>query len=450
MSSSNENIYSTANMSFQNSTTDRSLKLAECDLQNRQLIEDALVHRAAPIPAQFQQYFYNYLYVHRHQNLRQINYMAQIAFLLYFFADIFIIPDMFFLSGLIRVSLVIAVMFCCYYLFKHQKNIRVLDMILPVGTTVAAATWIGLLLLSSSPHVSTYIYASAIFVLITNLCVQTEFKGALYCSIFIALFIMIGVTHLMSLSQAFIFAVVFTPLWAFSIYINWNNIINIRRSFLRTLLDEWNYQTLKNLAHTDDLTQLFNRRHFVDMAERSIHQWPKPASTCLLMFDVDYFKRINDNYGHDVGDRVLQLIAEITRKEMRSSDVLARFGGEEFIALLEDTQLQDCLMIAERIRCSIQKQVMYINSDQKIQFTISIGIAELESPQQELEDLIKHADIALYEAKKAGRNRIRVYHPNMLQPTKPLSPNPWNVFKPLNKQEQSGAHHKAKQSWSAL
>ena len=80
MSSSNENIYSTANMSFQNSTTDRSLKLAECDLQNRQLIEDALVHRAAPIPAQFQQYFYNYLYLHRHQNLRQINYMAQIAF----------------------------------------------------------------------------------------------------------------------------------------------------------------------------------------------------------------------------------------------------------------------------------------------------------------------------------------------------------------------------------
>lgn len=118
------------------------------------------------------------------------------------------------------------------------------------------------------------------------------------------------------------------------------------------------------------------------------------------MFDVDYFKRINDNYGHDVGDRVLQLIAEITRKEMRSSDVLARFGGEEFIALLEDTQLQDCLMIAERIRCSIQKQVMHINPDQKIQFTISIGIAELESPQQELEDLIKHADIALYEAKK--------------------------------------------------
>lgn len=90
---------------------------------------------------------------------------------------------MFFLSGLIRVSLVIAVMFCCYYLFNHQKNIRVLDMILPVGTTVAAATWIGLLLLSSSPHVSTYIYASAIFILITNLCVQTEFKGALYCSI---------------------------------------------------------------------------------------------------------------------------------------------------------------------------------------------------------------------------------------------------------------------------
>ena len=449
MSSSNEKIDSMANTSFQNSNTDRSLKLAECDLQNRQLIEDALAHRAAPIPAQFQQYFYDYLYVHSHQNLRQINYMAQIAYLLYFFADIFIIPDMFFLSGLMRVSLVIIAMLCCYYLFKNQKDIQVLDMILPVGTTVAAASWIGLLLLSSSPHVSIYIYASAIFILITNLCVQTEFRAALYCSIFIALFIMLGVTQLMSLSQAFIFTVVFTPLWFFSIYINWNNILNVRRSFLRTLLDEWNYQTLKNLAHTDDLTQLCNRRHFVDMAERSIHQWPKPASTCLLMFDVDYFKRINDNYGHDIGDRVLQMIAEITRKEMRSGDVLARFGGEEFIALLEDTQLQDCLMIAERIRCSIQKQEMHINPEQKIQFTISIGIAELESPQQALEDLIKRADIALYEAKKAGRNRIRVYHPNMWESAKATAPNSWNVFKPVNQQQQA-SKNKTEQSWSAL
>jgi len=347
---------------------------------------------------------------------------------------------MFFISGLMRVVLVLGAMFCCYYLFKKHKNIQILDRILPIGTTVAAAAWIGLLALSTSPHVATYIYASAIFILIANLCVQTQFKVAVYCSILIALFIMLGVTQFMSASQAFIFSVVFSPLWFFSIYINWNNILNVRRSFLRSLLDEWNYQTLKNLAHTDDLTQLYNRRHFVDMAERSIHQWPKHASSCLLMFDVDHFKNINDSYGHDVGDRVLQLIAEVTRKEMRHSDVLARFGGEEFIALLEDTQLQDSLVIAERIRCAIQKQYIYVESKHAIRFTISIGVAELESHTQTLEDLIKQADIALYQAKKSGRNRIEVYHPDMLNKPKPATENPWNVFRPDTQPAQSTAN----------
>lgn len=440
MSSKNENIYSAANISFQNSMTDKSLKLSECDLQNRQLIEQALTDTQARIPGQFQQYFHDYVYTNTHHNLRQINYLAQIAFLLYFFADILIIPDMFFISGLMRVVLVLGAMVCCYYLFKKNKNIQILDRILPIGTTLAAAGWISLLLLSSSPHVATYIYASAIFILIANLCVQIQFKVAVYCSILIALFITIGVTQLMTASQAFIFTVVFSPLWFFSIYINWNNILNVRRSFLRSLLDEWNYQTLKNLAHTDDLTQLYNRRHFVDMAERSIHQWPKHASSCLLMFDVDHFKNINDSYGHDVGDRVLQLIAEVTRKEMRHSDVLARFGGEEFIALLEDTQLQDSLVIAERIRCAIQKQYIYVESNHAIRFTISIGVAELESHTQTLEDLIKQADIALYQAKKSGRNRIEVYHPDMLNKPKPATENPWNVFKPDTQPAQSTAN----------
>ncbi|MFV5404537.1 GGDEF domain-containing protein [Acinetobacter sp. 228] len=440
MSAKNENIYSTTNVSFQNSTTDKSLKLSECDLKNRQLIEQALTDPHARIPAPFQQYFYDYVYTHSHQNLRQINYLAQIAFLLYFFADILIIPDMFFMSGLIRVVLVLGALFCCYYLFKKYKNIQVLDRIVPIGTTVAAAAWIGLLVLSSSPHVATYIYASAIFILVANLCIQTQFKVAVYCSILIALFIMLGANQLMSTSQAFIFAVVFSPLWFFSIYINWNNILNVRRSFLRSLLDEWNYQTLKNLAHTDDLTQLYNRRHFVDMAERSIHQWPKHASSCLLMFDVDHFKNINDSYGHDVGDRVLQLIAEVTRKEMRHSDVLARFGGEEFIALLEDTQLQDSLVIAERIRCAIQKQYIYVKPNHAIRFTISIGIAELESHTQTLEDLIKQADIALYQAKKTGRNRIEVYYPDILDQAKPATDNPWNVFKSSTQPVQSATN----------
>ena len=136
----------------------------------------------------------------------------------------------------------------------------------------------------------------------------------------------------------------------------------------------------------------------------------------------------------------MQLIAEVTRKEMRHSDVLARFGGEEFIALLEDTQLQDSLVIAERIRCAIQKQYIYVKPNHAIRFTISIGIAELESHTQTLEDLIKQADIALYQAKKTGRNRIEVYHPDILDQAKPATDNPWNVFKSSTQPVQSATN----------
>lgn len=415
MSRVGENMHSTVNFSSQQETIQhvQLLKLSECDLHHRQIIEHALADPYARIPQQFHQSFYDYLYRHTHQQLRQVNFLAQIAFLLYFFVDLFVIPDLSILSGFVRVGVISAAFLVCYILFKQSKDIRILDMILPIGTAVCVSVWIGLLLLSNSPHVSNYLYASAIFILITNLCVRTQFKPALYCSIFIGAIVSFAAIKIMSLFEAFIFAVILTPIWIFSIYINWNNTLNARLNFLRTLLDEWNYHTVTKLAHTDELTQLYNRRHFVNLAEYSIHKWPKHASSCLLMFDVDHFKRINDNYGHDVGDRVLQVIAETTRKEMRHSDVLARFGGEEFTVLLSDTQLQDAHMIAERIRHSIEQQYLYVRPNQALHFTISIGIAELESHTQDLNDLIKKADIALYEAKARGRNCIIIYSQEM-------------------------------------
>ena len=312
--------------------------------------------------------------------------------------------------------MVLAFWIVCELLFQYSQNIRLLDLILPIGTTLCAGVWILLLLSSTSPHVENYLYAASIFILITNLCIKVQFRAALYCSILISLLVLIAMTQLMTLSEAFIFMVVFSPVLLFSLYFNWNNILHTRRAFIRTLLDEWNYHMVRNLAHTDELTQLYNRRHFVNLAENCIHDWPRYSSTCLLMFDVDHFKQINDSYGHDVGDRVLQLIADTARKEMRHSDVLARFGGEEFIILLSDTQLQDALVIAERIRNSIQQQYLYARPELVLKFTVSIGIAELESHTQDLDDLIKKADVALYTAKKSGRNRIEVYRPDMSSP----------------------------------
>ncbi|MFV5491310.1 GGDEF domain-containing protein [Acinetobacter sp. ASP199] len=402
------------------------LQASENDLKNRQVLEDALVDRHAHIPVQFQSHFYDYLYRHNCHSLRQIHLLAQLVFLLYFFADIFIIPDLMMVSGFTRVTLVLAVWIVCELLFQYSQDIRLLDLILPIGTTLCAGVWILFLLSSTSPHVANYLYAASIFILITNLCIKVQFKVALYCSVLISLLVLIAMTQLMTLSEAFIFIVVFSPVLLFSLYFNWNNILHTRRAFIRTLLDEWNYHMVRNLAHTDELTQLYNRRHFVHLAENYIHDWPRYSSTCLLMFDVDHFKQINDNYGHDVGDRVLQLIADTARKEMRHSDVLARFGGEEFIILLSDTQLQDALVIAERIRNSIQQQYLYAQPKLVLKFTVSIGIAELESPTQDLDDLIKKADVALYAAKKSGRNRTEVYHPDMSSPFQSDSQNFYN------------------------
>lgn len=451
MSSMDKHTYSTMNASLQDDRSKnlRLLNLAECNAENRQRIEHALHNPHAPIPAQFHNYFLNFLYARHHSTLKQFNYLAQISFLLYFFVDILIIPDMILISGALRIAMILTAMGICYFAFKNIKDIRVLDRILPIGTVLCAAVWIFLLALSHSPLVHLYLYASSIFILVVNLGVKIQFKSALYSSIFIGLWMMIGAKVIMSPSQALVFAVVSIPIWLLSLYINWNNILNSRRSFLRTLMDEWNYHTLKNLAHTDELTQLCNRRHFVHVAQKSIRVWPRPASCCLLMFDVDYFKKINDDYGHDVGDRVLQVIADTARKEMRHSDLLARFGGEEFIVLLNDTQMQDALVIAERIRGSIEKQYLYERHHRSIQFTISVGLSELESPDQSLDDLIKKADIALYAAKNNGRNCIQVYGVHMLAQKQPTLSKSW-VLKHSNPMPYPIPLSNPQKKWSIL
>ena len=127
------------------------------------------------------------------------------------------------------------------------------------------------------------------------------------------------------------------------------------------------------------------------------------------MFDIDFFKNINDTYGHDVGDEVLRVLANITRREMRHSDVLARFGGEEFIALLPDTTLEDAISIASRLCQKIESYQICVQDKYCFNISVSIGVAQLQPNQNDLNLLIKNADIALYQAKKNGRNQVAIY-----------------------------------------
>ena len=127
-----------------------------------------------------------------------------------------------------------------------------------------------------------------------------------------------------------------------------------------------------------------------------------PRALVLCQLDIDHFKRINDRYGHAVGDAVLKELASVCARCVRSTDVLARYGGEEFVIMLRQTTLADALTAAERIRQAIA-QCGVVSGDETVRFTVSIGVASL---RRSVQDAIHRADQALYAAKQQGRNRV--------------------------------------------
>jgi len=168
-------------------------------------------------------------------------------------------------------------------------------------------------------------------------------------------------------------------------------------------------EQLREIANTDFLTGLNNRRYFAFLAAREFNRARESDEIlALLMIDIDHFKNINDTYGHDIGDKALQAFAVHLRRCSRRSDVLGRYGGEEFCVLLPLTNMELAEQIAERVRMHYEKTVIR-NNGQKISWTVSIGVAISGKTVTSVETLIKHADIACYAAKQHGRNRVMTY-----------------------------------------
>ena len=169
-------------------------------------------------------------------------------------------------------------------------------------------------------------------------------------------------------------------------------------------------KALKEQAIRDGLTGLFNQRHFYLTLRRDFllsGRNGQPLS-CLLL-DLDYFKTINDLHGHQVGDKVLKIIAVRIRKSVRQTDVVSRYGGEEFAVLLPATNLAGALVIANKIRAAIERQP-FTHNTLAIRITVSIGVScTVSHMPPEPEDLLAYADKALYVAKAAGRNSVRSY-----------------------------------------
>ena len=165
------------------------------------------------------------------------------------------------------------------------------------------------------------------------------------------------------------------------------------------------------LARTDSLTGQTNRRYFFEIATREFNastRYQRPLT--IILFDIDGFKQVNDTFGHTLGDKILIEVAQATALQVRDVDMLARYGGDEFIILLPQTDAQQAFIIAERIRESVAS-VRVDNENSPFIVTLSIGVAEIiNSPQDgTIEDVIRRADHALYQAKKNGRNHTIIY-----------------------------------------
>ncbi|QBQ54174.1 GGDEF domain-containing protein [Nitrosococcus wardiae] len=164
--------------------------------------------------------------------------------------------------------------------------------------------------------------------------------------------------------------------------------------------------TLQHLAHRDQLTGVYNRHYLIAKGSEQIKMWQRyqmPFS--LIILDIDYFKKINDKYGHVAGDRVLKHIAKLLQLQTRNVDTICRFGGEEFVILLPMVDLDGALAMAQRIQRALSATSFTWESS-TFTPTVSMGVAELVDKQWDLDKLITVADMALYQAKTLGRNQV--------------------------------------------
>ena len=165
--------------------------------------------------------------------------------------------------------------------------------------------------------------------------------------------------------------------------------------------------TTMALAVTDELTGLYNRRYF----DRHLHVMLSKAQEqerdmALMILDIDHFKAVNDNHGHDIGDAVLREFAARLKRNIRGVDLACRFGGEEFVVLMPDTDTAQAEAVAERVRQAMAEKTFEVGTARALSVTVSVGVSIRESLADTPEGLIKRADVALYRAKREGRNRV--------------------------------------------
>lgn len=186
---------------------------------------------------------------------------------------------------------------------------------------------------------------------------------------------------------------------------SWTLSCFLRRSFQLTHELQGAYAAAEERARTDDLTGLKNRRAFYELGARTLeHAQRYGHPVCVVMLDIDRFKRINDTWGHAAGDEAIKAVAQVIRQTVRATDISGRVGGEEFAVLLPESSAEEAAAQAERLRQAVAGLSLRQGADE-IPITCSLGVAERDG-ESSLDRLMRRADLALYEAKVQGRNRV--------------------------------------------
>jgi len=286
-----------------------------------------------------------------------------------------------------------------YYALKYHRN-RVAVVLIWAEVLIHAALGIVLIGWGSGFHYYLLMFIPAI-------CVSASRKWAVYALLglwgyYIALDVLmwfieplqpipqtaLHIVHLFNLS------VVFAMFSYLSSY------------YLRMVVSA--QRKLRAMATTDSLTGLFNRRHMTYLAEKELARFQRSGHpVAFLLLDVDHFKSINDGFGHETGDRVLSRVADVIREQLRAQDLVGRWGGEEFLAILPDTDSAKAQASAERVRNAFLATDWKAIIGGETDVTVSIGVSELRTGE-DLSNAVSRADAALYRGKTGGRNRVEL------------------------------------------
>ncbi|WP_353662889.1 GGDEF domain-containing protein [Hydrogenimonas sp. SS33] len=314
----------------------------------------------------------------------------------------------------VRFRLVYLIFLLLPWLFKHTDDLRRLTLFS-----------IGIILFTEAlfVHILTYLKMGMVYgiggfmyyMLIPPLALQPfSLKSSLLYIVLAAL-----LPHIMALTgmapgfEHLHYAVLIWPAAALAMLIQYFYALEYRQRYNLK-------KRLETLSYTDTLSGLYNRRYFMQFMQKELKRFErhgKPFS--FLMIDIDHFKKINDTFGHPVGDTVIQAVSALLRREIREMDFAARIGGEEFAVVLPETGNMMALDVADRIRRTAENFKLSTPTHEAVRFKLSIGIASAKRGY-DISDLMRAADTALYEAKKRGRNRVCFFTGDTVSPVSEL------------------------------